>query len=184
MTSKIYSRRHSNFFFRENKSWHFMWIICQADSSHEMSRLVFFEKKKIVCCSCDWHLKGLIRGILKVTTICLPNKEGRLTVFAPFLIIPLMYKVFWGVYSFHLSVCLFVHTYIHLIVCLSVTLVDTFASKFIRPYIIKTLWWILSVYGMMLDTGLKFYSAPSPNWGLTLRSRSQTLNFHIKVKII
>ena len=34
-------------FFRENKSWHFMWIVCQAaDDLHEMSRLVFSEKKK------------------------------------------------------------------------------------------------------------------------------------------
>ena len=32
-------------FFRENKSWHFMWIVCQADNLHEMSRL-FSEKKK------------------------------------------------------------------------------------------------------------------------------------------
>ena len=24
-------------FFRENKTWHFMWIICLADDSHEMS---------------------------------------------------------------------------------------------------------------------------------------------------
>ena len=30
--------------FRENKSWQFMWIICLADDSHEMSRLVFSEK--------------------------------------------------------------------------------------------------------------------------------------------
>ena len=35
-------------FFRENKSWHFMWIISQADDSHEMSILVFSEKKKKV----------------------------------------------------------------------------------------------------------------------------------------
>ena len=45
--SKICSRRHSKkffFFFRENKSWHFMWIVCQADDSHEMSRFVFPEK--------------------------------------------------------------------------------------------------------------------------------------------
>ena len=32
------------FFFRENKSWQFMWIVCWADNSHEMSRLVFSEK--------------------------------------------------------------------------------------------------------------------------------------------
>ena len=48
--SKICSRRHSkkkNFlFFRENKSWHFMWIICQ-DDLHEMSRLIFSLEKKL-----------------------------------------------------------------------------------------------------------------------------------------
>ena len=33
-------------FFRENKSWHFMWIVCSADDSHEISRLVFSEKSK------------------------------------------------------------------------------------------------------------------------------------------
>ena len=32
------------FFVLENKSWHFMWIICQADYSHEISRLIFLEK--------------------------------------------------------------------------------------------------------------------------------------------
>ena len=65
--SKICSRRHSIFFFfffffRENKSWHFMLIDCQADDSHEMSRHVFSEKenkkKIVVCCNCDWGLKG------------------------------------------------------------------------------------------------------------------------------
>ena len=34
------------FFFIDNKSWYFMWITCQADDSHEMSRLIFNEKKK------------------------------------------------------------------------------------------------------------------------------------------
>ena len=24
----------------ENKPWNFMWIVCQADDSHEMSRLI------------------------------------------------------------------------------------------------------------------------------------------------
>ena len=36
--------------FKENKSWYFIWIVCQivclADNSHEISRLVFFEKLK------------------------------------------------------------------------------------------------------------------------------------------
>ena len=32
------------FFFRENKIWHLMEIICIADDSHEMSNLIFSEK--------------------------------------------------------------------------------------------------------------------------------------------
>ena len=35
------------FFFFERK---FMWIVCLADDSHEMSRLVFSEKKKKIEC--------------------------------------------------------------------------------------------------------------------------------------
>ena len=52
--SKICSRQHFEFFFtyyflffRENKSWHFMWIICLADDSHEMSRLYSLKKIKV-----------------------------------------------------------------------------------------------------------------------------------------
>ena len=30
-------------FFRENKGWHFMQIICFAGDSHEMSSLIFSE---------------------------------------------------------------------------------------------------------------------------------------------
>ena len=33
-------------FFRENKAWDFMWIVCWADDSHEMPSLIFSEKKK------------------------------------------------------------------------------------------------------------------------------------------
>ena len=51
LTSKrqaICSRRHSNFFllifFRENKFWHLVWILCLAENSHEMSRQVLSEK--------------------------------------------------------------------------------------------------------------------------------------------
>ena len=64
MLSKICSRQHSIIsFFRENKSWYFMWTVCLADNSHEISRLVFAEKQKKkefqnVCCSCDWRCKG------------------------------------------------------------------------------------------------------------------------------
>ena len=51
-------------FFRENMSWHFMWIICLADDSHEMSRLVSskkWKKKKIwnvVCYKFCLAVKG------------------------------------------------------------------------------------------------------------------------------
>ena len=30
--------------FKENKAWHFMWIVCLADDSHEMPSLIFSEK--------------------------------------------------------------------------------------------------------------------------------------------
>ena len=32
--------------FRDNKTWHVMWIVCSADDSHEMPCLVFFSSKK------------------------------------------------------------------------------------------------------------------------------------------
>ena len=31
-------------FFRENKTWYFMWILCWAEDSHETSSLIFFER--------------------------------------------------------------------------------------------------------------------------------------------
>ena len=31
--------------FWENMTWHFMWIVCLADDSHEMSSLIFSQKK-------------------------------------------------------------------------------------------------------------------------------------------
>ena len=34
------------YFFQENKSWHFIWIVCLADNSYEMSGLISFEKLK------------------------------------------------------------------------------------------------------------------------------------------
>ena len=33
-------------FAGENRSWHFMWIVCQADNSHRISTLVFSENRK------------------------------------------------------------------------------------------------------------------------------------------
>ena len=34
------------FFSEKNKTWHFMWIFCSADNSHEMSCLILSEKYK------------------------------------------------------------------------------------------------------------------------------------------
>ena len=41
VSSKICSRQHSIFFY-------FMWIVCLADNSHEISRLIFYEKIIII----------------------------------------------------------------------------------------------------------------------------------------
>ena len=46
--------------------------------------------------------------------------------------------------------------------------VKIFALKFIRPHILKTLWWISFIFGMMVDIALKFLLAPSPSWGWPL----------------
>ena len=44
-----------NIIFRENKVWQFMWIICLADDSHEISSLIFSKKNYqiIICCNCE-----------------------------------------------------------------------------------------------------------------------------------
>ena len=52
-----------------------------------------------------------------------------------------------------------------------------FTLKYLGPHYFQTLWWILFIFGMMIDTGPKFYSVPSPPPCMTLRSRSRTLNF-------
>ena len=31
--------------FEENKAWCFMWILCQAEDSHEISNIIFSEKQ-------------------------------------------------------------------------------------------------------------------------------------------
>ena len=62
--NKICSR-HSKFSFFIFWRRHFMWIVCLADDSHEISRLVFSVKQKerkkkkkiVVCCCCDWRFK-------------------------------------------------------------------------------------------------------------------------------
>ena len=50
-------------FKRENKSWHFMWIICLADDSYEMSTyfLWIIKKKKRGLLQLWLALKGLIK---------------------------------------------------------------------------------------------------------------------------
>ena len=66
-----------------------------------------------------------------------------------------------SVYSFllfHSSICLFVRTFVRLSFRHRV---KVFALKFIRLHILKTLWWISFLFGMMVDIGLKFISAPS-----------------------
>ena len=85
----------------------------------------------------------------------------------------------------------FVCTYIHSFVHSSFRhRVKVFALKFIRPHILKTLWWISFIFGMMVDIGLKFLSAPSPPrgwpWGQGHRLRifikkSQGQSFCVKV---
>ena len=64
------------------------------------------------------------------------------------------------------SVCLSVRPLKHYLFILYFCLwVEVFALKFIRPHILKTLWWISFIFGMMVDIGLKFLSAPSPPRG-------------------
>ena len=77
-----------------------------------------------------------------------------------------------GVYSFRFSVCTYICSY----VCLFVHL---FVRSFVFPsqgqsfwvkvyktsYFLKTLWWISFIFGMMVDIGLRFLSAPSPPLG-------------------
>ena len=63
-----------------------------------------------------------------------------------------------------LFVCMYVRSFIRWSFRRHVrgTRVKVFVPKFIRPYIIKTLWWISFLFGMMVDLGLKFYWLPYP----------------------
>ena len=92
-----------------------------------------------------------------------------------------------GVYKFRFSihsyVFSFVRTYVRSFVCTYVRSfvhssfghrVKVFALKFIRPHILKTLWWISFIFGMMVDIGLKFFISTIPTPGVTLGSRSGT----------
>ena len=81
------------------------------------------------------------------------------------LLYPRHTKYVWvDLYSFHFSVRPFICT----LVCSCSSFhhrVKVFALKFTRPHILKTLWWISFIFGMMVDIGLKFLSAPSPPQG-------------------
>ena len=52
-------------FFRENKACHFMWIVCLAEDSHEMSSFIFSEKLKISfrMPSATNFLRAILRGL-------------------------------------------------------------------------------------------------------------------------
>ena len=98
-----------------------------------------------------------------------------------FIIYP-TYQVYRGVYSF----CLFVHLFVSAFICSSFchvygTRVKVFASKFRRHYIIKTLWWISFIFGMVVDIGQKFFSVP-PHPGPDLEVKIMDLEFSYKSK--
>ena len=48
-------------------------------------------------------------------------------------------------------------------------------------YVIKTLSLVSFILSMMVYIGLKFFSAPSPSWGMAFKSRS--LTFHTNVEV-
>ena len=67
-----------------------------------------------------------------------------------------------GVYSFRFSLCPSVRSFIRMFVRSSFRhRVKVFILKFIRPHILKTLERISFIFGLMVDIGLKFLSAPS-----------------------
>ena len=62
------------------------------------------------------------------------------------------------------------------------TRVKVFVLAFIKLYIIKTLRWISFIFGMMVVTGLKFYSAPS--LGPELEDKVTDLEFSYKSQFL
>ena len=54
-------------FFRESKAWHFRWIICSANDSHEMSSLIFSQKNNVKKKKKKCLLQVLL-GALRVST--------------------------------------------------------------------------------------------------------------------
>ena len=53
-------------------------------------------------------------------------------------------------------------------------LCQSFALKCLAPHCFQTLWWIWFMFGVMIDTGPKFHTVPSPPPYITVRSWSQT----------
>ena len=50
---------------------------------------------------------------------------------------------------------------------------------FLRAHIFQTIWWILFIFGMMIDTGPKFYSAIPPAHAHGFKVKVK--DFYIKV---
>ena len=44
MTAADNIHKYFFIFFRENKTWYFMWLLCLAEDSYEISSFIFFEK--------------------------------------------------------------------------------------------------------------------------------------------
>ena len=71
----------------------------------------------------------------------------------------------WGYIVFAFA---FVRSFVRTYVCSFVFpshRVKVFALKYIRPHILKTLWWISFIFSLIIDIGLKFLSAPFPPQG-------------------
>ena len=84
-----------------------------------------------------------------------------------------------GVYSFRFSVRPSVRTFVR---SSFRHRVKVFAIKVIRPHILKTLWWISFIPGMMVDIGRKCLSASSPSRGWPLGQGHGLRIFIKKVK--
>ena len=69
---KICSRQHVEFFiyyylfFRENKSWHFMWMKCQSNLWKNKSKIVFY-------CSCV----GILRHVNPCGSFCVISQSRK-----------------------------------------------------------------------------------------------------------
>ena len=74
-----------------------MWNVCLADDSHEMSRLVFSEKKKIEC-----HFLQILLGALRVKLHLVTGKEneesGLILVYTQALYFVPQYLGYVGIY--------------------------------------------------------------------------------------